>query len=66
MLDVQEAAKVLGYDQAKWDNDETSPVSEKSWDQLDEKEKEAVKTLGYEQATWDDSDSSSSSSSEEE
>eukprot|EP00590_Aulacoseira_subarctica_P003982 CAMPEP_0172424820 /NCGR_PEP_ID=MMETSP1064-20121228/28440_1 /TAXON_ID=202472 /ORGANISM="Aulacoseira subarctica , Strain CCAP 1002/5" /LENGTH=79 /DNA_ID=CAMNT_0013167223 /DNA_START=134 /DNA_END=373 /DNA_ORIENTATION=- len=64
---AQEAAKVLGYDQAKWDGDIFTAASNKSFDELNAKEKEAVKALGYDQTTWDDdSDSSSSSSSEEE
>ena len=54
----QDAAQVLGYTQASWDNlsgREQQPwTSIKSWFSLTANEKAAAEVLGYNETTWDD------------
>ena len=54
----QNAATVLGYSQAVWDNEsgkEPQPFSsDKTWGALTEQEKEAAVILGYTETAWDD------------
>eukprot|EP00747_Dinoflagellata_sp_TGD_P218338 gnl/TRDRNA2_/TRDRNA2_90611_c0_seq1.p1 gnl/TRDRNA2_/TRDRNA2_90611_c0~~gnl/TRDRNA2_/TRDRNA2_90611_c0_seq1.p1 ORF type:complete len:295 (-),score=38.43 gnl/TRDRNA2_/TRDRNA2_90611_c0_seq1:118-1002(-) len=47
------AAKVLGYTQQAWDNDEQVPVDAKDWVELTPAEQKAAKVLGYTQDLWD-------------
>ena len=53
----QNAATVLGYSQAVWDNEsgkEPQPLSsDKAWGSLTEQEKEAAVILGYTEIIWD-------------
>ena len=44
--EAQDAAKVLGYTQAIWDNDGSPPTEDLDWDQLSPAERKAAKTLG--------------------
>jgi monoamine oxidase len=63
---VREAAKLLGYDETLWDNDEDDddddrsvlvappPASDKDWLQLAPDEQRAAQTLGYTKQMWDE------------
>jgi hypothetical protein len=54
-MKVRNAARELGYDQEKWDNDseEGVPVADKHWRDLTEEEKKAVDTLGWDEDAWE-------------
>lgn len=51
---AQDAATVLGYTQATWDDDGIPPSAEKEWKQLSLREQRAASVLGYSQPTWDE------------
>lgn len=61
-IEIQAAAKTLGYNAKMWDNDEVPASDNKYWHKLTPAEKEAAQKLGYNQRTWDDDSSSDSSS----
>jgi hypothetical protein len=50
---VKQAAKVLGYNEELWDDDEDTPISKKSWGELTTEQKAAAAEIGYVQGTWD-------------
>lgn len=52
--EVQEAAKILGYDKKKWDTNAEVPVDNKDWEKLSRVQKAAAITLGYNENSWDD------------
>lgn len=53
--EVQAAAKVLGYDQKKWDKGVEVPCEDKDWEELSPAEQAAATTLGYDEDSWDES-----------
>jgi hypothetical protein len=57
-VDVQEAAKILGYTSRMWDNDREPKLSDKDWKELTAAEQEAAEKLGYSQLEWDSDDDS--------
>jgi len=50
--DVQGAAVVMGFDQAKWDGNSRPDSYEKAWKDLSALELAAVDVLGYDEAMW--------------
>ena len=61
--EAQNAALVLGYNQAIWDNDGSPPTEDMDWNELSRKEQEAAITLGYTKEKWNgDGDDDYSSS----
>jgi len=50
---TKSAAKLLGYNQYLWDNDETTFVDNMSWVELTTEQHEAAAKFGYDQKTWD-------------
>ena len=51
--DVQAAARVIGYDETKWDNHEEVHIGHKPWQDLSEEETKAVTTLGWDEKSWE-------------
>lgn len=49
----KEAAKALGFDEAKWDADEHSEAWWKHWAHLSEEERKGAETLGWEESAWE-------------
>uniref|UniRef100_A0A7S4JX28 Multidrug and toxin extrusion protein n=1 Tax=Odontella aurita TaxID=265563 RepID=A0A7S4JX28_9STRA len=54
---VQDAARVLGYNQRIWDDGGKALSEEKDWNELTEAEQNAAMTLGYNSIMWDREDS---------
>jgi len=52
-FDEQNAAMLLGYDEASWDAGETVPTCMHPWLRLSTVEQNAATLLGYRQAIWD-------------
>lgn len=53
---VQEAATVLGYTEALWDDfSQQLAVFDKSWQQITKEQQEAAAVLGYNEITWNGS-----------
>merc|ERR1712157_59484 len=52
--DVKAAARVFGFNQQKWDNEEDTPVFNTDWDDLTNEQKDAALTLGYDESLWCD------------
>jgi len=51
---AMDAAKVLGYTQEMWDNDEEpEEIEDADWDDLTEEQKKAATVLGYNKKMWD-------------
>lgn len=53
--DVQEAAKVLGFNKKLWDNDKTPDECDEDWKDLTSEQQAAATKLGYDQQAWDSS-----------
>jgi len=53
---IQEAAKVLGYDEVAWNNTEQPEESDMPWRHLSIRQQEAAITLGYTKDSWDEGD----------
>ena len=53
--DIQDAAKVLGYDKKMWNKDKEPKESDKDWEELSSEQQEAASKLGYDQTSWDSS-----------
>jgi len=51
-IEVQDAAKRLGYTKVIWNENEDSESSKKFWEELSTEEREDVTTLGYNEKTW--------------
>jgi hypothetical protein len=51
--EIQEAAKLLGYAKALWDNDKEPSACDKYWRKLTNAQQEAATKLGYDQKSWD-------------
>lgn len=47
--EVQEAAKVLGYDKKMWDNDKEAETEDLDWCELTPAQQKAAEVLGYNQ-----------------
>ena len=47
------AAKTLGYDKRRWNNNKRVASDDKDWAELSDAEREAATVLGYNQANWD-------------
>merc|ERR1712194_834596 len=60
--EIQNAAKVLGYTKAMWDDDREPKTSEKDWNKLTIDEMNAAKKLGYDQKSWNGNGKSKSQS----
>jgi hypothetical protein len=60
-VDIQVAAKTLGFNSEIWDNDLSAQSEHKSWNELTEDEKKAARKLGYNKNTWDSNSGSDSS-----
>ena len=52
---VQQAAKVLGYDERLWNNDLPSRLDSSDWDELTLEQQGAAMILNYTQTKWDTS-----------
>ncbi|KAL3930561.1 MAG: hypothetical protein SGBAC_011708 [Bacillariaceae sp.] len=53
---IQDAAKVLGYDEETWNNTEQPEESDMKWRHLSIRQQEAAITLGYSKESWDEGD----------
>jgi len=53
---IQDAAKVLGYDEFAWNHTEQPEESDMKWRHLSIRQQEAAITLGYTQEAWDEGD----------
>lgn len=53
--DIQEAAKVLGYNKKMWDDDDEPDECDEYWKDLSKEQQDAAVKLGYDQASWDSS-----------
>lgn len=53
--DVQDAAKLLGYNKKLWDSDEEPDECDVYWKKLSPEQQEAATKLGYSQKAWDKS-----------
>ncbi|CAJ1948523.1 unnamed protein product [Cylindrotheca closterium] len=51
---IQDAAKVLGYDEVTWNHTEQPEESDMAWRHLSIRQQEAAITLGYTKDTWDE------------
>jgi hypothetical protein len=52
---VQEAAKVLGYNEEKWDLNQHPASCSKAWNGLNQAEQDAASGLGYTLRSWNTS-----------
>jgi hypothetical protein len=53
--EIQEAARVLGFTKALWDNDEEPEECDEYWRDLTPEQQAAAKKLGYDEKMWDGS-----------
>ena len=53
--DIQEAAKVLGYNKKYWDKDKEPKESDEYWKGLTPEQQAAATKLGYDEKSWDSS-----------
>jgi hypothetical protein len=53
--DVQEAAKVLGFNAKLWDDDKMPDECDEYWKDLTPEQQSAAAKLGYDQTSWDSS-----------
>ena len=51
--EAKAAAKTLGYNQKKWDNDGKCKYDDYDWDELPDNVRKAAEVLGYNQTEWD-------------
>jgi len=51
--EVQEAARILGYNAEVWDGGMVTAQLKKNWTELEEPIRQAATTLGYTQEKWD-------------
>lgn len=49
---VQEAAKILGYNKGAWDHDVKTDHFNKDWNELSKAQQSAAATMGWEKQTW--------------
>ena len=59
--EIKEAAGVLGYTGAAWDNDMEPAACKLEWAKLTAAHKAAAQKMGYTAALWDDDESDSDS-----
>ncbi|KAL7527848.1 hypothetical protein ACHAXR_002161 [Thalassiosira sp. AJA248-18] len=52
-LSARKAAKVIGFEQQKWDDKEWVPIDGKHWRDLTPEEKKACGTLGWDEVSWE-------------
>jgi hypothetical protein len=52
-VEVQKAARVLGYTSSMWDSDKEPKTCEKDWGRLTSEERESASKLGYDQSKWE-------------
>ncbi|CAJ1966835.1 unnamed protein product [Cylindrotheca closterium] len=53
--DIQEAAKLLGYNQELWDNDDEPDECDEWWKDLSSAQQDAATKLGYTEDSWNSS-----------
>mmetsp|Transcript_37311 Transcript_37311/g.90592 ORF Transcript_37311/g.90592 Transcript_37311/m.90592 type:complete len:98 (-) Transcript_37311:117-410(-) len=53
--DIQEAAKLLGYNKELWDNDDEPDECDEWWKDLSAAQQEAATKLGYTEDAWNSS-----------